>query len=132
MTASRCGIRSSAVLQPSLMTHWQWLTIPMTHFSIYGKALNLGYKDADGLMADANLNNLHPNPKFQQLVAELKRAPTTQPPIVGKAVEASSDVAPGQRCLSEPKARDDKIDNCAISLIWRDMCLGAYNARGNI
>jgi hypothetical protein len=44
------------------------------------EALNLGFKDADGLMADANLKNLHPNPKFQQLVAELKRAPaTTQP-----------------------------------------------------
>ena len=40
------------------------------------EALNRGYKDADGLMADNNLKNLHPNPKFQQLVAELKRPPT--------------------------------------------------------
>jgi eukaryotic-like serine/threonine-protein kinase len=41
------------------------------------EALNRGYKDADALMADANLKGLHPNPKFQQLVAELKRPPTT-------------------------------------------------------
>ena len=27
----------------------------------------------DALMADDNLKNLHPNPKFRQLVAELKR-----------------------------------------------------------
>ena len=41
------------------------------------EALNRGYKDADALMADDNLKNLHHNPKFQQLVAELKRPPTT-------------------------------------------------------
>jgi len=41
------------------------------------EALNRGYKDADALMADNNLKSLHPNPKFQQLVAELKRPPTT-------------------------------------------------------
>jgi eukaryotic-like serine/threonine-protein kinase len=41
------------------------------------EALNRGYKDADALMADANLKNLHPSPKFQQLVAELKRPPIT-------------------------------------------------------
>jgi hypothetical protein len=40
------------------------------------EALNRGYKDADALMADANLKNLHPNPHFQELVAELKRPPT--------------------------------------------------------
>jgi tetratricopeptide (TPR) repeat protein len=40
------------------------------------EALNRGYKDADALMADDNLKNLHPNPKFQQLVAELKHPPT--------------------------------------------------------
>jgi serine/threonine protein kinase/Flp pilus assembly protein TadD len=43
------------------------------------EALNSGYKDADGLMADNSLKNLHPNPKFQQLVAELKRPPTKVP-----------------------------------------------------
>jgi eukaryotic-like serine/threonine-protein kinase len=36
------------------------------------EAINRGYKDADGLMADYDLKNLRPNPKFQQLVAELK------------------------------------------------------------
>ena len=36
------------------------------------EAINRGYKDADGLMADNDLKNLRPNPKFQQLVAELK------------------------------------------------------------
>jgi hypothetical protein len=41
------------------------------------EALNRGYKDADALMADNNQKSLHPNPKFQQLVAELKRPPTT-------------------------------------------------------
>ena len=39
------------------------------------EALNRGYKDADALMADDNLKNLHPNPKFQQLAAELKHPP---------------------------------------------------------
>lgn len=43
------------------------------------EALNRGYKDADALMADDDLKNLRPNPKFQQLVAELKRPPTTVP-----------------------------------------------------
>jgi eukaryotic-like serine/threonine-protein kinase len=38
-------------------------------------AINRGYKDAVGLMADDDLKNLRPNPKFQQLVAELKRPP---------------------------------------------------------
>jgi len=41
------------------------------------EALNHGYKDADALMADNNLKNLHPNPKFQQLVSELKHPSTT-------------------------------------------------------
>jgi len=36
------------------------------------EAINRGYKDADGLIADDDLKNLHPNPKFQQLVAALK------------------------------------------------------------
>jgi serine/threonine protein kinase len=41
------------------------------------ESVNRGYKDADGLMADDDLKNLRPNPKFQQLVAELKRPTTT-------------------------------------------------------
>jgi tetratricopeptide (TPR) repeat protein len=40
-----------------------------------GEAINHGYKNADGLMADDDLKSLRPNPKFQQLVAELKRPP---------------------------------------------------------
>jgi len=40
------------------------------------EALNRGYKDADALMADRNLKNLHTNPKFQTLISELKRQPT--------------------------------------------------------
>jgi non-specific serine/threonine protein kinase/serine/threonine-protein kinase len=36
------------------------------------QAINLGYKNADGLMADDDLKELRPNPKFQQLVAGLK------------------------------------------------------------
>ena len=40
------------------------------------EAVNRGYKDANGLMADDDLKNLHPNPKFQQLVAALKQPPT--------------------------------------------------------
>ena len=39
------------------------------------EAINHGYKDADGLMADKNLRNLHQNSHFQALVAELKRQP---------------------------------------------------------
>jgi len=37
------------------------------------EALNRGYKGADALLADDDLKSLRPNPKFQQLVAELKR-----------------------------------------------------------
>ncbi len=36
------------------------------------EAINRGYKDADGLMADPDLEKLRPNSNFQQLVAELK------------------------------------------------------------
>jgi hypothetical protein len=36
------------------------------------EAINRGYKDADGLMADPYLEKLRPNSNFQQLVAELK------------------------------------------------------------
>ena len=40
------------------------------------EAIDRGYKDADGLMADDDLMNLRQNPRFQELVAELKRPPT--------------------------------------------------------
>jgi eukaryotic-like serine/threonine-protein kinase len=40
------------------------------------EAINRGYKDADGLMADDDLKNLRPDPNFQQIVAELKPTPT--------------------------------------------------------
>jgi len=36
------------------------------------EAINRGYKNAEGLMADPDLKDLRSNPKFQQLVAELK------------------------------------------------------------
>ena len=36
------------------------------------EAINRGYKDADGLLADLDLEKLRPNSNFQQLVAELK------------------------------------------------------------
>jgi tetratricopeptide (TPR) repeat protein len=36
------------------------------------EALNRGYKDADGLLADDNMKSLRRNPHFQELVAELK------------------------------------------------------------
>jgi hypothetical protein len=36
------------------------------------EAINRGYKDADGLMADPDLEKLRPKTNFQQLVAELK------------------------------------------------------------
>jgi len=39
------------------------------------EAVNRGYKDADGLLADDDLKNLRPNPKFKELIAELKRPP---------------------------------------------------------
>jgi non-specific serine/threonine protein kinase/serine/threonine-protein kinase len=41
------------------------------------EAFNRGYKGVDGLMADDDLKNLHPNPKFQQFVATLKHPPAT-------------------------------------------------------
>jgi hypothetical protein len=37
------------------------------------EAINRGYNDADGLMADPDLEKLRPNSNFQQLVAELKK-----------------------------------------------------------
>jgi eukaryotic-like serine/threonine-protein kinase len=40
------------------------------------EAVNRGYKNADGLMADENLKSLHQNPRFQLLVAELRHPPT--------------------------------------------------------
>jgi len=40
------------------------------------EAVNRGYKNADGLMADENLKSLRQNPRFQSLVAELRRPPT--------------------------------------------------------
>jgi eukaryotic-like serine/threonine-protein kinase len=43
------------------------------------EAVNRGYKDADGLMADDDLKKLHSNPKFQQLVADIKHPPARAP-----------------------------------------------------
>jgi eukaryotic-like serine/threonine-protein kinase len=40
------------------------------------EAVQRGYKDADSLMADEDLKSLHKNPGFQELVAELRHAPT--------------------------------------------------------
>jgi alpha/beta hydrolase family protein len=37
------------------------------------EAVNRGYKDSNGLMADDDLKILRANPKFQQIVAELKQ-----------------------------------------------------------
>jgi tetratricopeptide (TPR) repeat protein len=43
------------------------------------KAINRGFKNADRLLTDEDLKNLHGNPRFQQLVAELKaNAPSVQ------------------------------------------------------
>jgi tetratricopeptide (TPR) repeat protein len=39
------------------------------------EAVNRGYTDADGLMADKDLKNLHPNPHFQEIVATLRSTP---------------------------------------------------------
>ncbi|MGA9041326.1 MAG: serine/threonine-protein kinase [Terriglobales bacterium] len=39
------------------------------------EAINRGYKDANGLMANDDLKNLRPNQEFQKLVAELKHQP---------------------------------------------------------
>ena len=44
----------------------------MTTLQYLREAINRGYKDADGLMADPDLEKLRPNSNFQQLVAELK------------------------------------------------------------
>jgi serine/threonine protein kinase/tetratricopeptide (TPR) repeat protein len=40
------------------------------------EAVSRGYNDVDGLMADDDLKNLHQNPRFQDLIAELKHPPT--------------------------------------------------------
>ncbi len=41
------------------------------------KAASLGYKDANGLMADDDLKSLHQDPQFQALVAQLRQAAAT-------------------------------------------------------
>jgi tetratricopeptide (TPR) repeat protein len=41
------------------------------------EAVNLGYKDADGLMADAELKSVSNSPEIQKLVARLKRPGTS-------------------------------------------------------
>jgi eukaryotic-like serine/threonine-protein kinase len=43
------------------------------------EAVNRGYQNADGLLADENLKSLRQNPRFQALVAELRRPPTKVP-----------------------------------------------------
>jgi non-specific serine/threonine protein kinase/serine/threonine-protein kinase len=43
------------------------------------EAINRGYKNADGLMTDPDLKSLRDNPKFQQLVAQLKLPPHGTP-----------------------------------------------------
>jgi hypothetical protein len=44
------------------------------------EAMTRGYTDANGMMADSDLNSLHASPEFQRLVAELKHAqPAGQP-----------------------------------------------------
>ena len=47
-------------------------TVPDDALQYLQEAVNRGYKNADGLMADPELKNLHSSPKFQQLIAELK------------------------------------------------------------
>ncbi|MGA9496340.1 MAG: serine/threonine-protein kinase [Terriglobales bacterium] len=42
------------------------------------EAINRGYKDADGLMADDDLKNLRHNPQFWEIVADIKRPPQSQ------------------------------------------------------
>jgi alpha/beta hydrolase family protein len=37
------------------------------------EAINRGYKNADGMIADDDLKSLRRHPKFQQFVAELRR-----------------------------------------------------------
>ena len=44
-----------------------------------GEAIQRGYKDANRLTADANLKSLNQNPRFHELVAELKRPPSGTP-----------------------------------------------------
>ena len=50
------------------------------------EAINRGYKDADGLMADPDLEKLRPNSNFQQLVANSKRIPGRVQPNRGSYV----------------------------------------------
>ena len=42
-------------------------------------AIKLGYKSANGILADETLKTLHTNPKFQQLVAEIKKPLAVNP-----------------------------------------------------
>jgi hypothetical protein len=45
-----------------------------------GKAVAHGYRDADDMAADEDLKTLRPNPQFQEIVAALKRKPTSLQP----------------------------------------------------
>jgi alpha/beta hydrolase family protein len=54
------------------------------------EAIHRGYKNAAVLIADDDLKNLRLNPRFQQLVAEVKHPPT-------KEAQTQSSSGPGIR-----------------------------------
>jgi hypothetical protein len=63
-TPGGCGIKFACVAETA--------NRPDDALRYLQEAIDLGYKNADGLMADDDLKKLRPNPKFQQLVAGLK------------------------------------------------------------
>ena len=73
------------------------------------EAINRGYKDADGLMADDDLKKLRQNPHFQQLVAELKRPPQKFKPnsesLPGCSVSSNAGQSLGARSAASPQPR---------------------------
>jgi eukaryotic-like serine/threonine-protein kinase len=50
---------------------------PDDALSYLQEAINRGYKNVDGLIADEDLKGLRPDPKFQELVTALKHPPTS-------------------------------------------------------
>jgi hypothetical protein len=71
------------------------------------EAINRGYKDVDGLMADADLEKLRPNSNLQQLVAELKTHARKVQPNRGSYVRLHRLLGP-LLCLATRKSPSDR------------------------
>jgi len=71
------------------------------------EAINRGYKDADGLMADPDLEELRPNSNFQHSTPNSKRMPGGVQPNGGSYVRLHRLLGP-LLCLATRKSPSDR------------------------